>query len=187
MTKELYQEGKWRFVFIPEYADCIARMSSSWARLEYDINASIWLLADMRPALGACVTSQIYTINGRLSALLSLAKLRGLDAKILKKINKFCEEVRAGQTIRNRVMHDMWLLDKSHPEQMGQLRVTAEKTLHFKIEPIMFLDLVADFEKLDGLQTTFYKIRQSIDAALPSLPKMSETELYPITETPLGS
>jgi hypothetical protein len=56
MSDDFDEEGQWKFAFIPEFADCIARVASSWARLEYDVNVAIWKLAELRPALGACIT-----------------------------------------------------------------------------------------------------------------------------------
>ena len=55
MADKFDQDGKWNFAFIPAFADCIARVASVWARLEYDINVTIWALADTRPALGASI------------------------------------------------------------------------------------------------------------------------------------
>jgi hypothetical protein len=78
------ENGDWKFSFVPEYADCIARVCSVWARLEYDVTVCIWKLADMRPAIGACVTSQIFTLQNRLSALfgtLQTSKGRSLNYK----------------------------------------------------------------------------------------------------------
>jgi hypothetical protein len=80
--------------FPPEFADCIAKVAANWSALEYMINATIWELAEVRPALGACLTAQIATIPGRLAALLALMKLRGISTRLLKRVNKFAESIR---------------------------------------------------------------------------------------------
>lgn len=180
------EQGKWKFSFVPQYADAIARAASVWARLEYDVSIVIWALADVRPALGACMTAQIYTLQGRLAALLSLAKLREVDHSILKQINRFADDVRGGQEIRNRIIHDLWLNDSVHPEQMAQLQITAAKKLEFAIDPVRFSELTADLEKLEDFQTRFLAIRKVIEAALPTLPEIPQTKLHPIIESPLG-
>ena len=177
------EQGKWKFSFIPEYADCIARVASVWSRLEYDVNIAIWKLADVRPAMGACMTSQIYTLRGRLDALLALAKLRRVSDPIIKKINKFGEDSRSGQEIRNRIIHDQWLQDHLNPGQMGHLRITAARILEFKIKPVIFPELAADLERLEDLQARFHEIRQEIEAALPTLPEIPQSELHPIIES----
>jgi hypothetical protein len=182
MPIEYDERGKWKFAFIPEYADCIARVASIWARLEYDISVSIWQLADVRPALGACMTSQIYTLGGRLDALLSLAKLRNVPEGIIKGISKFADDSRDGQEIRDRIIHDQWVLDKFNPGTMGHLRITAAKKLDFNIKTVILPDLAADLEKLEDLSFRFHAIRDEIEAALPTLPKIPHSELHPITK-----
>ena len=109
------------FKFVPEHAEQIAHGCNLWAMLEYYINNSIWALADIEPAIGACMTSQMYTMNARLSALLALLKFRRADQKIIDKVNKFTANVRDAQEARNRVAHDVWLLDRNNPGTMGKL------------------------------------------------------------------
>jgi len=177
------EKGKWKFSFIPEYADCIARVANVWARLEYDVSVAIWALADVRPAIGACITSQVFTLRSKLDALLALAKLRRVDGAIIREINKFADDARGGQEIRNRIIHDQWLQDNINPGQMGHLRITAAKVLEFKIKPVIFPDLAADLERLEDLATRFHGIRQAIETALPTLPEIPQSELHPITES----
>jgi hypothetical protein len=177
------EREKWKFAFIPQYADCIARVASVWARVEYDVSVSIWLLADVRPAMGACITSQVFTLRSKLDALLALAKLRRVDAAIIKRINKFADDARGGQEIRNRIIHDQWLKDQLNPDQMGHMRITAAKVLEFEIKPVIFDELLTDLEKLEDMQRRFLTIRQEIEAALPTLPEIPQSELHPITES----
>jgi hypothetical protein len=87
------------FQFPGEFADCIAKVAANWSALEYMINGTIWELTDVRPSLGACLTAQIATVQGRLAALIAVMKLRRVDAKLLKKVNKFAERVRAPQEL----------------------------------------------------------------------------------------
>lgn len=152
--------------------------------MEYDVSVAIWALADVRPAIGACITSQIFTLRSKLDALLSLSKLRKVDESIIKKINRFADDSRGGQEIRNRIIHDQWLIDNLNPDQMGHLRITAAKKLEFQIRPVILRDLIADLEKLEDLQARFQEIRLEIEAALPALPEIPQSELHPITETP---
>jgi hypothetical protein len=178
------QPAEWAFSFVPEFADCIARIASCWARLEYDMNASIWSLSETRPAFGACITSQIYTTQGRLNAILALGKFRQLDARLMKRLNKFSEKIRIGQDVRNRTVHDMWLNDNISSAHMGHLVITANRVLEMKIQSVSLPELRDDLEKVEDIQTEFLKIRRAIDDALPSLPEMSHEELHPIVESP---
>jgi hypothetical protein len=171
------------FRFMPEYADQIAHANNNWTFLEYYVNSSIWALADVKPALGACMTSQIYTMNGRLSALLSLLKVRRASQKIIDKVNKFAANVRDAQDARNRTAHDMWLLDNYNPGKMGKLRITADKVLKFDIESVEIEQLRADVSTISGRRMEFSAIRQEILAALPTLPEIPPEELHPIAES----
>ena len=173
MSDSFDQQGEWKFAFIADY---IARVASCWAGLEYDISATIWALAEMRPALGTCVTSQIYTLQGRLSAVLALAKLRGVDQDIIDHLNRFSDRIREGQDQRNRIIHNLSVIDNSMPEKDNELASSIESV------PLIF-ELHADLEKIDELAKEFSAIRKSIEAALPTL---SDTppELHPIIETP---
>lgn len=180
------QDGKWEFAFVPEFADCIARIASLWARLEYDIDVCIWALADIRPALGACITAQIYTTNGRISALLALADVRNLDPRIIGKVNKFASAYRDALDARNRTIHDLWLKDQRQPENMGRLRIKADKKLKFSIESYTLLELQSDMHTVEKRVTEFDTIRKSIEAALPSLPEIPSVKLHPIREIRWG-
>ncbi len=171
------------FHFPGEFADCIANVAANWSALEYLINATIWELADVRHSLGACMTAQITSLHGRLSALLALMKLRQANARLLKKVNRFSEHVHEPQELRNRIIHDQWVLDRFIPQQMGRIEIIAPKTLTMKIKPVTISELRADLEKISDCRFEFAAIRYEIRDALPTLPQMSRRELYPITET----
>ena len=70
------------------------------------------------------MTSQIYTINARLDALAALMKLRSVDAKLIKRVNKFQNSIREAQDLRNRIVHDLWFNDNHVKTNMGKLRIT---------------------------------------------------------------
>ena len=93
------------FEFPAEYAQCIAQVTASWPAPENNINLSIWHLAGIYPAIGACMTEQIYTLDGRLKALSALLKLRRGPQDLLDKIDKFAERVRkAREMVLSEVM-----------------------------------------------------------------------------------
>lgn len=176
-----------RMKFAPEYADCVAHAAASWGTLELHINIAIWGLADVRPALGACLTAQIYTLQGRLAALLSLLKVRKADQALVDRVNKFSESVRGAQTLRNRIVHDVWLNNLTEPEIMGRLVITAEKKLNFILEDVSLEGLRADLSKIFKSRQEAYDIRVAIEAAIPLLPKIPHGELHPIRWTPPDS
>jgi hypothetical protein len=114
------------------------------------------------------VTSQIYTLQGRLSAVLALAKLRRVDQDIIDRLNRFSDGIRQGQDQRNRIIHNLSMM------------LEKDKQLASSVEAVF--DLHDDMEKIEGLAKEFGVIRKSIEAVLPRLPDIPP-ELHPIIET----
>jgi hypothetical protein len=178
------EQQRREFDFLPEFAHCIAHAANSWAYLEYYINVSIWALAGVAPAPGACMTSQIYTINARLDSLVALMKLRRVDDDLIKRVNKFQGNVRGAQDLRNRIVHDLWFNDSHAPNNMGKLRITASRDLKFGIDSITLETMKTDLLRIEKQRIEASAIRDAIDAAIPALPEIPRHELHPILETP---
>jgi hypothetical protein len=168
----------------PTYAEKIAEAANRFAYLEYIVNSTIWLVADVRPAIGACLTSQMYTMNAKLSALLSLLKLRGADKKIIDALNKFSSNVRDAADARNRVAHDLWMHDDADHSKMGKLRITADKTLNYSMEMVSVAELQNSVRIINKRLREAADIKSSIIRALPSFPEIPPEALHPIVETP---
>jgi hypothetical protein len=168
------------FKFIPEYADLIASIASCWATLEFYVNNSIWIVAAVDSQTGACMTSQIYTLQGRLAALLSLLKLHKAPSNLISRVNKFAENIRGPQENRNRVVHDIWLMDNRNPGSMGRLETTAPKKLQFKVTDVPREELEAIYAELSACRMEFYHIRREIVAQRPTFPGIPESERDPI-------
>jgi hypothetical protein len=165
------------FTFPDEYAAAIAEVTSYWAALEYNIDMSIWHLAGVYPAIGACVTAQIYTLHGRLKALEALAKLRLANKKLIDKINKFDESVRTPLDIRNRITHNCWFRNKEG--SMSQLELGAKGVLTYGFKPILIDSLKKDCGKVRHAMLKATKLRDLIEDALPTLPEIPLKELHP--------
>jgi hypothetical protein len=168
------------FKFIPEYADLIAHVATSWASLEYYIADSIWTVAELKPAIGACITAQIFGIGGKFAALLALLKLRQAPETLITKVNKFTETIRGPQERRNRIIHDVWLADLESPSSMGRLELTAPKKLSFKAETVKLEELQADYDQIAKARNEFFHIRADIYRVIPTLPEIPQSELHPI-------
>jgi hypothetical protein len=168
------------FKFIPEYADAIASIASCWATLEYYVNNSIWIVAGLNSPTGACITSQIFTLQGRLAALLSLLKLYRAPDSIISRVNKFSDNIRGPQESRNRVVHDIWLMDNRSPGSMGRLETTAPKKLQFSVKDIPLTKLREIYAQLSASRMEFYDIRRDISDGRPSFPGIPASELDPI-------
>lgn len=167
------------FEFPAEYAQAIAQITANWAVLESNINLSIWHLAGIYPAIGACITEQIYTLDGRLKALLALLKLRRGPKSLLDKINKFGERVRKAQGIRNQIVHHTWH-QSVESKEIKQLEIGAKGTLTYGFKTISLPELQADQETVRLAARLANEIREATEAALPTLPEIPLQELQPI-------
>ena len=179
MTEPSNDDSQKGFIFPNDYASCIADIIGSWAALEHNIDMSIWHLAGIYPAIGACITSQIYTLEGRLKALRSLLELRQAPKKLVVRVNKFSERVRKPQEIRNRITHDTWH-QETQSNNMMQLEIGAKGTLTYGFKQIPIEILKVDRDEVKNVMFETAYIRGTIEATLPTLPKIPLKELHPI-------
>jgi hypothetical protein len=178
-------DGNPGFDFPPEYAQRISKIIAYWAVVEYDINLSIWHLAGVYPAIGACITEQIYTLDGRCKALLALLKLRKAPKAIVDRVNKFSEKSHRARDIRNRIAHDTW--HESMGGKIQQLELGARGVLTYGFKNIEPDRLKTDAEIVRKAMVEAVAIRDDVEAALPTLPKIPLGELHPIVHSSGGS
>lgn len=172
------ENGLEGFEFAPEFAEQIAEITACWSCLEYYISMSIWHLAAVYPAIGACITSQIYTLDGRLKALASLMVLRRVPEALQTRVNKFAERVRGPSEIRNRIIHDQWFTSP-RPAEMKQMEMLARGTLKYGFKSVTVESLREDHAKIVKVMREAADIRSAIETALPTLPEIPLKELHP--------
>ncbi len=163
--------------------ELIGLVATDWAALEHYINESIWALAEVEPAYGACLTAQIYTIDGRLRALWALLKKRRADKRTIALINQFAESARGANDKRNRIIHDPWGLSPLDGSP-SKIEITADKKLVFRLREVDIAEIENDQKAVHACVIKFIGIRDQILAEIPSLPEIPLTELRPIREGP---
>ncbi len=166
------------FVFPAEYAEGIAQIISCWSALESNINMAIWHLAGVYPAIGACLTEQIFNLNSRLRALLALLKLRRASDELVGRVKRFSEYSHKASDIRNRVVHHTWH-QGMETKKMMRLEIKVQGTLAYGFKPIEPEDLNADIVEVRKAMREASDIRDAIERALPTLPDIPLTELHP--------
>jgi hypothetical protein len=119
-------------------------------------------------------------LDSKLSSLLSLLKLYRAADPIITRVNKFAETVRGPQEHRNRVVHDVWLMDNLNPDSMGRMETTAAKKLEFSVKDVPIAKLRSIYEELSACRLEFFHIRNVIFIAQPAFPGIPESELDPI-------
>jgi hypothetical protein len=149
-----------------EYTTAIGEVVSKWALLEHAIDEAIWDFAGLydSPKIGACLTAQYSTVAARFNALLSLARLRGVEEFQITKLNRYRDHVLGLAERRNRVAHDPWLAHvdiESKPIRVDatyRLHKTARAKLDYTLKPIAISELKALSEELDKTVADFSEL-----------------------------
>jgi hypothetical protein len=158
----------------------VGLLASDWAMLEFMVNECIWRVANVAPVLGACITAQVFTLDGRLKALISLLRLRGFDEKkLVKRVNTFSEEVRSALEKRNRAIHDPMVVSLE-TQEIRRLEVTSQKRPKFETVPISLEELGKDRSLILKFCNQVADFRSEIEETLPTLPEIPLKESLPI-------
>ena len=151
----------------PAYAS-IGRVTAEWARLEHLLDAIIWEMAGVRHETGPCITGQMVGHAPRFNAIGALGLLCGLNASLLKEIEKTNHSLYELAKERNRVVHDAWYIDPA-TGQISQFRSVLPKKINFgpvDVNDQYTEELVARINKkceiVSGIRS---KMRQSLQTA----------------------
>jgi hypothetical protein len=142
---------------------------SNWAAFDAMVTSAIWQIGEIEDAIGACLTSQIYTLDGKFKALVSVLQVRGNLEKVISKVNKFHDEVRALSQYRNRLIHDpiLFKVDKAAPQR---LQISADKKLVMGYTDEPTENVLAQAKKVvDAIEKFEAIIRPALDR-FPPLP-----------------
>ena len=152
----------------PEFYELVGRVACDWAALEMKINDCIWALSGTSFGSGACITSQIHSINSRMKALAALINLKGAT-ELATKINVYAENaLRKASDKRNRVVHDIWFSE--YQGDARQLLITADKKLRFQIVTRTKDDLRKDHKIVEDALFDFLAISEEIGTLLHTWP-----------------
>ena len=137
------------------YQAAIGRITTAWSDFEFEVNRAIWELAGIDGEHGVCLTAQIYSIQGRINALIALAHLEGASKTTIGKLNKFAShKVEPLSQKRNRIVHDPWCRGKE-TEIVGQILATAQRKLDYRIREVTLEYLKATWQEILRLRQEF--------------------------------
>ena len=147
----------------------IGRVASRWAALEHRFDHMIWKLAEVEPALGACITTQLGGIHSRIKVLVALLGLRNGSEVVIKDINKLSASIHGELEQRNRIVHDVWAVTKAL--EVTQIRVAIMKNqLALQEVPVSLDELRGTWEAIGRRHASLEPIEQAIDALLEPSP-----------------
>jgi hypothetical protein len=155
-----------------DHYSAIGRVAASWAALEAMVCSAIWQIGEIQDDIGACMTSQIFTFDGKIKALLSILEVRGGLNKTISQINKFHEAARDVATFRNRTLHDPWVHDLN-TNTPHRLQITADKKPIMEYKPEHTENLLEKAEKTAKLIERLNEILKPAIERFLALPKKS--------------
>ena len=133
-------------------------ISSTWSHIENAVDVTIWELAQVEPAFGACITAQIQSLHYRLFALSALVQQRGCGPEIIKKINQFDRCTQPLSEKRNRVIHDPVVTESDG--KLSTLVISAKKKgLTFGL----FHDKISEYTKINDEISSLLKDYLSLE------------------------
>ena len=155
----------------PFYA-AAGKISSAWAHIEFTLDALIWQMIEGDPAsLSPSVTSQLNGVASRVRIIVAQMYLRGAvggKKSLIARLNDFQGNSGSKVLLRNRAVHDVWVMSESGDAYQFQVAVADE--LFFGLRPRTLEDLEDDFQQIDHHRAKLFPLRDEILAWLSTLP-----------------
>ena len=157
----------------PAYA-LIGRVAAAWANLEHKLDRIIWLLAGGSDQTIACITGQLMGAQPRVSAIVSLLKLRIKDRKKAPLANELVDQfvnlknrLYESNDRRNRLVHDAWYI-KLKSQTTAQFRSMPFKDPHFGVQDVSEDYIKDTLAKIARRTKTVDDLSDSVESALES-------------------
>ena len=144
----------------------IGKLASNWAAFEAILTSAIWQIGGIEDAIGACITPQIPSYEGKMKALVSILEVRGGFRKVIDDVNKFHKSIRPLATFRNRVVHDPAYFDPATGVPQ-RLEITADKMPVLAYRPAPTDDVL---KKVDEIADRIDEFKEIISPAIERYP-----------------
>lgn len=173
-------QGPNNFRFADGYSEKIAAGANTWAWIEFELHWMIWELSEVNPSVGLCLTAQMFTFDAKMNALLALLTLREAPESFVKKVHAFMESTRGAQEARNRLVHDVWVMDNRDASRMGRLKMSARRKLDFSVQSYAISEIDPEVVMLERSRQTSTALRRELVAMLPTLRKIPLEAPHPL-------
>ncbi|MEG3145874.1 hypothetical protein U1839_14530 [Sphingomonas sp. RT2P30] len=143
----------------------VGKVITNWSMLEARLASAIWRIGEIPDDFGASITSQIYTLDGKVKALQAILRVRGYD-KEAEKLGEVIADTKGLSDIRNRLVHDPVHIKDGH---VYRLEIKADRRLSYGYKKV-------DLEKLarvvDHIDSADDRIEEAIRPALDAIPRL---------------
>jgi len=153
------------------YLRRVGEIASLWSQIEFRIDFTVWELLKTEQQYSACVTTQLgFPQKLRaLKALIAVSDRGQLHENLIKALNKFTGDANATYDLRNRAVHDAWMLGVESRRVSQNTAAIKDNRLRFGPTHTTVKDLDKITAAMRALLRRVYKLEWSIlDALAPS-------------------
>lgn len=145
----------------------VGMIATAWAHIENLIDVATLELAKIPKKEGLCLTAQVIGPARKLDAYFSVARLRKVPDKYLKKLNHTVQQTHRLSERRNRVIHDSWDISGETPKR---LEISARKILKLEQIGVSTRELQSLALEIQAHFDDFRKLHQEILVEVGKLP-----------------
>jgi hypothetical protein len=142
----------------------VGAVASLFAQIELNLDMIIWTLLSVEQQLGACVTSQVISVSGKMRAVKALVQLINIrtDNPLMAVINKLTNDLEAVKIKRDRAVHDTWMASLT-TRRVFQMRAALKgKELLFGQQKVPVAELERTIAQSRALLSRVYDLEQRI-------------------------
>ena len=144
----------------------VGKIVKNYAALEVLVCSAIWQIAEIPDNVGACLTSNIYSLEAKIKALQAILRVKGDFESTARELATFYDGIRGLSEFRNRIVHDA---TSEKDGVMGRLEITANKKLKMEFVPE---DLISMNTKGNEIDDAFDKLKVILKPAIEAFPPL---------------
>lgn len=154
------------------YLKMVGEIASLWSQVEWQLDFIVWELLNTEQQYSACITAQL-GFNQKLRALKALVAVRdrtNLHEALIKTLNKFTGDAMSVYDLRNRAVHDAWMMGVESKRVSQNTAAMKENRLKFGESNTTIKDLDRTTAAIRALLRRVRKIGWAILGALAPSP-----------------
>jgi hypothetical protein len=125
------------------YLRRVGEIASLWSQIEFQLDFIIWELLQTEQQYSACVTAQL-GFSQKLRALKALVAARDQaqqHEELIRALNKFTGDATSTYDLRNRAVHDAWMIGVESKRVSQQTAAIKGNRLNFGLRPASIKEL----------------------------------------------
>lgn len=154
---------------LEEYYLFVGKIVTNWSMLEARLASAIWRIGEIHDAIGASITSQIFTLDGKVKALQAILREKGFQ-KEAANLGAVIDGIKGLSETRNRIVHDPVHFMNG---EVHRLEIKANRHLSFGYQKV---DLNKMMRIVDHINDADTRIQEALKPALDAIPRISSRD-----------